>query len=165
MEEEYTKIDMIYKQLTNFYLLKTNFDKLSSIINPSSQVSLRTIDWFVSKYAESHNLILYWSADGWSTTRTNSNYIDVFSAYNTQLKYHGKKYFDIFKRKNHVNNVIEFNGIKTTFSQLFFCKWIIETRLIDYIWKHADNIRQSDTIKIKSRRITKNSAEIITIIN
>ena len=54
----HTQNDLLMKNLMNFYQDKENIDKMISIINGESKISLRIVDWFVTNYAKKYYLKL-----------------------------------------------------------------------------------------------------------
>ena len=47
-----TQNDLLMKNLMEFYKIKENIDKMMSIINGETNISLRIVDWFVTNYAK-----------------------------------------------------------------------------------------------------------------
>ena len=61
------------------------------------------------------------------------------------MKSYSKEYFDPFRRKNKLNDKFTFkinnNIIETTIGQLNFFKWAIENKIIDYVIKNYNSIK------------------------
>lgn len=99
--------------------------KINNIINRTSKISLRMIEWFVSKYSQ-QNTTLIKDNDGL--------FINIYNSYKAKTKLLEKKYFDPFKRYDIIEYTFSNNEtIKTTISQLNFFKWIFENNILDYI--------------------------------
>ena len=52
-----TQSDLLLEKLLQFYNSNNNFDKMINIINGTSKISLRIVDWFVTNYSK--KIILY----------------------------------------------------------------------------------------------------------
>ena len=53
-----TQSDLLLEKLLKFYNSDNNFDKMINIINGTSKISLRIVDWFVTNYSKK-NYIVY----------------------------------------------------------------------------------------------------------
>ena len=53
------KQDLIMISIRKFYNDKNNITELLPIVNGSSKLSLRIIDWFVTNYSKKNNVIYY----------------------------------------------------------------------------------------------------------
>jgi hypothetical protein len=115
-----SKEAILLKSLTKFYTKQENLDILQSIVNKTGNVSLRSIEWFVTNHSKK-NKVSYRTKHGKTFT--------VHMAYKSSLDGYSKKLFDPFCRTNR----IEFNNINTTVAQLNFIKWCIENDIIDYM--------------------------------
>lgn len=52
-----TQSELLLEKLLQFYNADNNFDKMINIINGTSKISLRIVDWFVTNYSK--KIILY----------------------------------------------------------------------------------------------------------
>ena len=80
---------------------------------------------------------------------------DVYNSYKSQLKAYNKKLFDPFCRKHSTKEKFNFyydegKSILTTTGQLNFFKWAIENRIIEYVTKYYDDIKQD--LKSKQKK-------------
>lgn len=123
------------KMINNFYKKCTadNIKKMIQIIDGSSIISLRILDWFVTRYSNKKKIFL----------DSNDDPVDVHISYKAQLKSYKKKYFDPFKRRTKF--FYDFNGtittpIQTTIGQLNFFRWAIESNVISYVEKNYVDI-------------------------
>jgi hypothetical protein len=118
----YRSIDKYYKQLS-IDIIKL----MIPIINSESKISLRQLDWLVTKYADKNMIII----------KTNNERINVHISYKAQLKSFKKKYFDPFKRYKKFNYTFKIDNkdvkIVTTIGQLNFFKWVFKTEIINYV--------------------------------
>ena len=49
-----TQNELLLEKLLEYFKANNNLDKMLSIINGESRISLRIIDWFVTNYAKKH---------------------------------------------------------------------------------------------------------------
>lgn len=128
---------------------------VSKIIGSEYNISLRVIDWFVTKYANFHK-IKYKLDDG--------QYFNVHISYEAQLKTLKKQYFDPFRRTDR----FEFNfslinqTISTTLGQLNFFMWAIENKIIDYIITNLKTIAKAMNDDVKKQKTSKSQNTSIT---
>ena len=130
--------DLMMKKLCAFF--KNNNDALGTIhclLNKTSNITLRVIDWFITYYCK---------------LKCNENY-HLFVSYKLQLKSFSKKMFDPFCRGERIVLKLNENSIiETTVGQLNFFKWLIENHVIDAYTKDKSTIDQvmlKDGFKIK----------------
>ena len=125
-----SKEQTLLKSLSGFYSDTGNLGILKSIIHKTDNVSLRSIEWFVTNHSKK-NKVSY-------TTKNGKKFI-VHMAYKSSLDGYSKKLFDPFCRTNR----IEFNDITTTVAQLNFIKWCIEHDIIEYIKSNITKMKGS----------------------
>jgi hypothetical protein len=132
---QFTNREQLYLNSINNYFGK-NIDhttQMVRIIGKKTDISLRIIDIFVTKYAKKHKIIYEIQ-----TKHGDYETFNVYLNYKAQLKSYKKKYFDPFKRCTKFNYC--YNGthyIHTTIGQLIFLKWVLEYNILHYI---EDNI-------------------------
>lgn len=137
-----TQNDLLMKNLMEFYKNRENIDKMMSIINGESKISLRIVDWFVTNFAKK-----YYTVYDLPIQRINGT-IDitrfkVYNDYKLKLKAYAKKKFDPFCRWERISIPYdEEKYMETTIGQLNFFKWAIENNIIDYIRAHYADIEQ-----------------------
>jgi len=135
------KQDLLMKSLNDFYKNNEKIHKIICILDGSSKISLRIIDWFVTNYSKKNNITYYIK-----TNKTINNMeveLDkqfiVYLNYKNQLKAYSKKQFDPFCRRSRIQFLYDKdNYLITTVGQLNFFRWAIETQILDYI---NDNIK------------------------
>jgi hypothetical protein len=149
MMNTYIKINsqesMLLKSIEPFYETLTYINDFISIINSESKISIRLIDYFVTKYAKKNKI----------TYKINNDIIfNVYQSYKQQLKAFQKKNFDPFARGIRLPYYIDNIWIITTIGQLNFFKWFITKNILDYVNKNKDNIEldmnKNKKIKINS---------------
>ena len=122
-------IDTFYNKLTDDMIYK-----IIDIINRKSKISLRLIEWFVSKYTQNHIIEIY---------DINGLPMNIYNSYHIKTKIYEKKYFDLFRRVNVIQYKFKNKDdmiIDTTISQLNFFKWLIENNIYYYIENNIDEL-------------------------
>jgi hypothetical protein len=115
---------ILLEKLHEFYDVEENYTQMVNIIE-KNKVSLRIIEWYITIYAKNYNIQLHCD-------------------YKNKLKGLQKSNFDPYCRKykivqNEKHNIaFDFQTAHgtcyTTVAQLNFCKWLIENKIIDYIY-------------------------------
>ena len=114
----------------------SEIEKMIDIINGNNLVSLRFLDWFVTRFC-----YLYKLSIKFNNKFTNEDNFNINISYKAQLKSFKKKYFDPFRRKKKFYFVINKDipnqqpkkyVILTTLGQLNFFKWAISFNIIKY---------------------------------
>ena len=120
------KSTLLLTSINGFYGDERNRTKLQTILDKSSGISLRNLEWFITNYAKKNN-VSYKTRDGKLFT--------VHCAYKSSLDGYSKKLFDPFCRAEKFAYTIPGTSheIQTTLAQLNFIKWCIKNNIIDYI--------------------------------
>lgn len=137
-----TQKQLLLNNLMEFYKNKDNLKKMMSVINGESKISLRIVDWFVTNYAKKYYTVYE------IPQITNGEPCDiekvrfkVYNDYKLKLKAYAKKNFDPFCRWERITIPYDNdNYMETTIGQLNFFKWAIESKIIDYIQQHNQEI-------------------------
>ena len=143
--------------ILRFFNNKRNLKKLIPILDGTSPISLRLIDWFVTNYCKKFNTMFnikyYENLDKGIKTKIPDNfdnYFIVHSNYKGQLKTCNKKNFDPFCRRNRIQFYYAPKMyFETTVGQLNFFKWAIENYIINYIADNIKDIEKDMTINSK----------------
>lgn len=128
-------LNSVYVEILKKYyetLSINSIKEIIEIINGNSNLSLRLIDWVITKYSKNSLFLIQ--------TET-KDIINVYISYKSQLKNYTKKFFDPFKRGIIID--FKFNdelSIKTTTGQLLFFKWMYENDIISYIFKNRESL-------------------------
>tara|TARA_A200000113_G_scaffold223379_1_gene238865 strand:+ start:988 stop:1536 length:549 start_codon:yes stop_codon:yes gene_type:complete len=127
-----TQNSLIMNNLMSFYNTDGNLEKILSIINGDSTISLRIVDWFATNYSKQYCV----------TYKTdNSDRFKVYVDYKLKLRSYSKKRFDPFCRWERISIPYkEDTHIQTTIGQLNFFKWALENDVIKYIQENYDKI-------------------------
>ena len=130
----YSQNDILLEKLLNFYYKDNNLQEMLSIINGTSSISLRIVDWFSTNYSKK-NFTIY-------KTKNNERF-KVYEDYKLKLKAYSKKRFDPFCRWDRIKVPITENSdycFETTIGQLNFFKWALENDIIQYIKNNYEHI-------------------------
>jgi len=125
------KPELIVRWLQEFYNQPLCLNEILPILQQTSPVSLRLIDYFVTNYSKKFNVCYPMQATGESSVRP---YMVHFH-YKHVLKSYSKRFFDPFCRRERIR--FEVRGAspieETTIGQLNFFKWAIENGVLKYI--------------------------------
>ncbi|AYV76154.1 MAG: hypothetical protein Terrestrivirus4_202 [Terrestrivirus sp.] len=142
----FSKKEMCYYVMIDKYFKKCSEDmitKMINIINGEDNISLRILDWFVTRYAKK----------GIDFTSKNGDLFDVHINYKAQLKSYKKKYFDPFRRKYKFNYQFTIDGEKktllTTIGQLNFFGWAISNNIINFVDQYLQQITKAMNLSNK----------------
>ena len=137
--QEYT----IIKKIELFYENIENINLFCSIINSESDISIRLIDHFVTKYAKNNKT-------SYKIKENNTDQIfNIYTSYKQQLKAYQKKHFDPFSRGDRIPYFMTNNCIITTIGQLNFFKWFFSKKIYNYIKNNKENIENDMNKKNK----------------
>jgi hypothetical protein len=120
----FCKQELIVNSLQRFYSMRDDKEEILKLLEGTSEISLRLIDWFVTNYAKQHNISYV----------LNSQEFLVYTNYKSQLKAYSKKLFDPFCRRERI--MFQISGqpmFQTTVGKLNFFRWALEKGVLDYI--------------------------------
>ena len=137
--------NMIIKSMDKFYTYNNNVHLFLSIVNSNANISIRLIDYFITKYCKK-NKVSY---------KLNNDAFNVFISYKQQLKMFKKKYFDPFSRGDRTPYFINDTCIITTVGQLNFFKWFISKNIHNYLEKNKDCVEYDMNKKTKIEKPNK----------
>lgn len=149
-----TQNDLLLTKLLNYYKRDNNLDKMLSIINGESRISLRIVDWFATNYAKKYYTVY--------DIEENDKRFKVYIDYKLKLKAYSKRRFDPFCRWDRITIPYkEDNSIQTTIGQLNFFKWALENDVIKYIENNYQIIEKDmNNRNSTSRRKENNSLSL-----
>ena len=155
-----TSNELLLNSLNSFYSNNEEYKMiLKKIINGKHELSLRMIDWLVTRFAKTNNII-YWINDNDNDNKI-YNYlpdndelikndkfkkITLYLDYRAQLKSFKKFNFDAFRRHKRIFfKINEKNDeyIETTIGQLNFFKWAFNNKIINYAIENQKNIYEN----------------------
>lgn len=119
--------DILKASLLKFFENKDNIGRFLPIINRTSPVSLRILDYFCVNFSRSTQVVYMIMDD---------KYFDVHSSYKNQLKTFSKKRFDPFRRNGRLTFRYDTERFDTTIGQLCFFKWCLTHNVLDYVEKN-----------------------------
>ena len=149
--------NILLNKLLIFYDNDNIMNKFVNIIHGKYGVSLRLIDWFVTNYSKSKNIIY----------NINEKQFNVFQNYKLMGKSFKKKKFDPFCRGDRIILNYKTLSIETTVGQLNFFKWAISNNIVDYITENKiflDNEHSKYVHENKMKKENKNM-EVNAVFN
>lgn len=135
----------LIKSVESFYESLIDIKEFIKIINSKSEISIRLIDYFVTKYSKKNKI---------SYKMDNNNIFNIYQSYKQQLKNFQKKNFDPFARGIRIPYYIGNVWIITTIGQLNFYQWFMSNNILDYI------IRNKEIIEFDMNKNKKNKSDI-----
>lgn len=125
------KQELIVMSLQSFYAARKDIAEVMEMLQGTSVISLRLIDWFVTNYAKRHNVGYILGGQEFM----------VYMSYKSQLKAYSKKLFDPFCRRERI--MFSLPGIEpfvTTVGKLNFFRWAIEKNIIEYLKLNRETV-------------------------
>ena len=148
------KPELVIASLQRFYASQPEIDKVLTYLNGEAPLSLRIIDWFVTKYSRK-SFVRY---------PLNGQEFLVYLSYKGQLKAYSKQYFDPNCRRERIMFTIPHHEpFMTTIGKLNFFRWALESNILEYMEAHEEEIRTGynsylkETIQIQKRNKTLSS--------
>jgi hypothetical protein len=142
-----TKEDVLLKSLREYYKQNpSDAFQLFCVISYKSDISLRVLDWLVTNYAKSHNIVYY----------TRGRQFNMHLQYKSSLKAFSKRAFDPFARRDRVvvhdlHPLDPTEALCTTVAQLNFFRWCFLNGVLAYAIKHVREIT-GDMVRVLSTR-------------
>lgn len=135
------KQDFIVRWLQDFYNQPGRMEEIMPILQGTSPVSLRLIDWFVTNYSKKFNI----------TYSIDDRLFPVHFHYKRELKAYSKRLFDPFCRRERISFQIRGHPPieETTVGQLNFFRWAIEKEVLRYIIAHAAVIERDMNVSFR----------------
>jgi hypothetical protein len=136
------KQELIVNSLQRFYANRTDISEIVTLLQGTSEISLRVIDWFVTNYAKTHS----------TAYMLNGQEFLVYRDYKSQLKAYSKKLFDPFCRRERIYfQVPNHPPFLTTVAKLNFFRWAIEKDILSYIQKNQESIEKEMNLSMKEQ--------------
>jgi hypothetical protein len=134
------KQELIVSSLQRFYANRSDIAQIVTLLQGTSEISLRVIDWFVTNYAKTHS----------TAYMLNGQEFLVYRDYKSQLKAYSKKLFDPFCRRERIYfQVPNHSPFLTTVAKLNFFRWAIEKDILTYIQQHQESIEKEMNLAMK----------------
>jgi hypothetical protein len=139
------KPELVIASLQRFYANHPEIEKVLTYLNGEAPLSLRIIDWFVTKY----------SRKGFVRYPLNGQEFLVYLSYKGQLKAYSKQYFDPNCRRERIMFTIPgHEQFMTTIGKLNFFRWALESKILDYMEAHEEEIRSGYNSYLKETTLT-----------
>lgn len=149
------KQELIVMSLQTFYAQRKDLAEIMELLQGTSIISLRLIDWFVTNYAKRHNIGYVIGGQEFM----------VYMSYKSQLKAYSKKLFDPFCRRERIMfSLPGTDQFITTVGKLNFFRWAIEKNVIEYLKTNRStvetemNAHMKQLSRSRSTRNTTNSS-------
>jgi hypothetical protein len=126
-------------RLERFYANPQHLEKVKSILDGTSHLSLRLIDWFVTNYAKKYNV---------AYLTKSQKHVIVYLSYKSHLKAYSKKMFDPFCRWKR----IRFHDFETTVGQLNFFEWAISDDILEYLETHREEVHADMELRLHEQK-------------
>lgn len=144
------KPELVISSLQKFYSSHPEIDKVLTYLNGEAPLSLRIIDWFVTKYSRK-NFVRY---------PLHGQEFLVYLSYKGQLKAYSKQYFDPNCRRERISFKIPgYDSFTTTIGKLNFFRWALESNILHYIEEHEEEIRNGYNAYLKDTVQAQKSAK------
>lgn len=118
---------------------------------PVKGLRLRVLDWLATNWSKKHNEVVYSEDD-------NTPAINVNDDYNSMLKFYGRRFFDVFRRRERLYFVHNGETFETTVAQLNFMHWLDKTHLLKYAAKNWKAIAKDMSETISANQARKRAA-------
>jgi hypothetical protein len=148
------KQDQVISWLQDFYTEPGNLEKLLPILQGSSAISLRLIDYFVTNYSKKFN----------TSYMLNNRHFLVYFNYKRELNAYSKRLFDPFCRRERI--MFQARGIEpfvTTVGQLNFFRWFIEKNIYEHVSEHREEIEKDMNSTLKQHYSRSNTTVTSTV--
>ena len=134
------KQELIVNSLQKFYSACDDKEEVMKLLEGTSDISLRLIDWFVTNYSKQHNV---------SYILEGQEFL-IYTNYKAQLKAYSKKLFDPFCRRERIMFQIEgYPMFQTTVGKLNFFRWAIEKGVLNYIKLNLPQIEKAMNVSAR----------------
>lgn len=134
------KQDQVVSWLQEFYTSPGNLEKLLPILQGTSPISLRLVDYFVTNYAKKMNTGFMLSG----------RHFLVYFNYKRELNAYSKRLFDPFCRRERI--MFQARGVEpfvTTVGQLNFFRWFIEREILEFVLENRETIEKDMNTTLK----------------
>jgi hypothetical protein len=147
------KQDQVVSWLHDFYSSPGNLEKLLPILQGTSTISLRLVDYFVTNYAKKMNT---------SFAQAGRHFLVYFN-YKRELNAYSKRLFDPFCRRERI--MFQVRGMEpfvTTVGQLNFFRWFIEKNILEHIADNRESIEKDMNATLKEHYSRSNTTRSTT---
>jgi len=154
------KPELVITSLQRFYAHHPEIEKVLTYLSGDAPLSLRIIDWFVTKYSRKAFVRYPW----------NGHEFLVYLSYKGQLKAYSKQYFDPNCRRERIMfSIPNHEPFMTTIGKLNFFRWALESGILEYMEAHEEEIRTGynaylkETMQTQKRNKTRTTEEPVKV--
>jgi hypothetical protein len=143
------KQELLVSTLQKFYAACEDKNEVMKLLEGTSEISLRLIDWFVTNYSKQHSVSYV----------LNGQEFLIYTNYKAQLKAYSKKLFDPFCRRERIMFQIQgFPLFQTTVGKLNFFRWAIEKGVLNYMKLNLPRIEKAMNLSAKEMQKARKAA-------
>lgn len=127
-----------------------NLEKLLPILQSTSPISLRLVDYFVTNYAKKSN----------TSFMMNGRHFLIYFNYKRELNAYSKRLFDPFCRRERI--MFQARGTEpfvTTVGQLNFFRWFIEKEILEFVTENREEIEKDMNSTLKQHYSRSNTTK------
>jgi hypothetical protein len=148
------KQELIVSSLQKFYATCEDKEEAMKLLEGTSDISLRLIDWFVTNYSKQHNISYI----------LNGQEFLIYTNYKAQLKAYSKKLFDPFCRRERIMFQMQgYEMFQTTVGKLNFFRWAIEKGVLNYMKLNLPRIEKAMNLSARElQKVRKAASESTT---
>jgi hypothetical protein len=148
------KQELIVSSLQKFYSTCEDKGEVMKLLEGTSDISLRLIDWFVTNYSKQHNI---------SYILAGQEFL-IYTNYKAQLKAYSKKLFDPFCRRERIMFQMQgYEMFQTTVGKLNFFRWAIEKGVLNYMKLNLPRIEKAMNLSAREmQKVRKAASESTT---
>jgi|688.fasta_scaffold610396_2 hypothetical protein len=163
-DTELSKKETFYYKIIDRYYKSLELKKIEmmiDIIEGKSKISLRLLDWFVTRYANKYK-VRFEKTENKNVLDCDDKFdkkidngFNVHISYKAQLKSYKKRYFDPFRRRKKFRYYFDKDRkicLITTIGQLNFFKWAFVNNVIEYV---NDNYNAISKAMVNTNKIDK----------
>jgi len=147
------KQDQVVQWLQEFYTTPGNLEKILPILQGTSTISLRLVDYFVTNYAKKMN----------TSFAMGDKHFLVYFNYKRELNAYSKRLFDPFCRRERI--MFQARGVEafvTTVGQLNFFRWFIEKQILEFVTENRETIEKDMNTTLKTHYSTSSAGSTRT---
>ena len=122
----------LHRMLQDNYTRDIAKDVLIPLIDQTSPVSLRALDWCVTNWSKQRNVVCYSISAGQET--------NIHHSYRDMLSHWKRRLFDPFRRRTRMQLILDGKKYETTLGQANFALWIYQSGTYAYVLGHICDI-------------------------
>jgi hypothetical protein len=123
---------LLVRRLNRHYTPQLVRQILVPLIDQTSPVSLRTLDWAVVNWSKKHSILC--------SSRTPGDVTNIHASYRATLALWRRRLFDPFRRRERILVRVDDRVVSTTLGQANFVLWTYQTGILSYVVSHAADI-------------------------